>query len=316
MGGNSKNKKKPRSSNRKKPIDHGEEITESRFAAAATHPQFRPLQQKESKVVLDDRFSSVLTDPRFQLEGRDKYGRGNKKGKKAKAAKNAAVKEELSSFYVVDDEETKGDDEATKSKKDQRPEDSSSDHDSGNESSDSDDSDNDSKENNKADKKEDPASRIAYLTALSRGKLEESSSSDDDDDDDDSSQSSDDDDDDEGEKEGEDPVYGSAGILDPSTQQEEDVEISYDSSPYLVVQNMDWEHIRAVDLFSLLNSFTAIGAVKRVQVFQSDFGKERMERDRSLGPNGIWKKGGSRVQKQPLQTKKMIGEEDSDDESS
>ncbi|CAJ1969198.1 unnamed protein product [Cylindrotheca closterium] len=315
MGGSSKKKRS------KKQQDDGndddQEITESRFAAASTHPQFRPLKQTESKVVLDDRFSSVLTDPRFQLEGRDKYGR---KGKKSKA--KTSVKEELSSFYMVEekeDETTKEQAKTNKSKKEPQPEDSSSsdddDDDSGSDSSDSDYDDgkknkNDSKEN-KAEKKEDAASRIAYLTALSRGEIDESSSSDDDG----SSQSSDDDDGEE--DEGEDPVYGNAGILDPSTQQEQDeeIEISYDSSPFLVVQNMDWEHIRAVDLFSLLNSFTTMGAVKRVQVFQSDFGKERMEKERLEGPSGIWKKGTNNNNNKAQPLKKFV-EEDSDNESS
>jgi hypothetical protein len=57
-------------------------------------------------------------------------------------------------------------------------------------------------------------------------------------DDDDSSQSSSEDDDG---GDGEDPVYGTAGILDPSTQHEEAVEISYVPSPFLVLMNMDWE---------------------------------------------------------------------------
>lgn len=290
MGGSSKKKRS------KKQLQNEEEegITETRFAAAETHPQFRPLKPKESKVVLDDRFSSVLTDPRFQLEGRDKYGR---KGKKA----NKNVKEELSSFYMVEEKEN-DEEEKKKKEEEKQPEESSSEDDS-----DSDDSDSGSKDEEDKDKtKEDPASRIAYLTALSRGELDASSSSDDDD----SSQSSGDDDDEEEEDEKEDPVYGNAGILDPSTKEEDEVEISFESSPYLVVQNMDWEHIRAVDLFSLLSSFTTMGAVKRVQVFQSDFGKERMEKDRLQGPTGIWKKG-----TKPTDSTKKISEEESDEES-
>jgi hypothetical protein len=246
---------------RKQPKEEDEVIEETRFSAAETHPQFRPLKQKESKVVLDERFSSVLTDPRFQLEGRDKYGR------KKKAKQNA--KEELSSFYMVEEEK----DEDTKDKTDSETSDSS------------DDEPVDKTEKESEEEKEDPASRIAYLTALSRGEVDASSSSGDEDSDE-LSDADDDDDDDEGEN----PVYGNAGVLDPSTKEGEEVEISYDSSPYLVVQNMDWLHIRAIDLFSLLSSFTSPGAVKRVQVFQSDFGMERMEKDRVHGPSDIWKK--------------------------
>lgn len=254
-----------------------EEVAEEgRFSAAETHPQFRPLKQKESKVVLDERFSSVLTDPRFQLEGKDKYGR---KGKKKQS-----IKEELSSFYMVEgeEEEAKRSDSRTKGDGSDTGSESSSDDDSARSSSKKPVDESDSGEN------EDPASRIAYLTALSRGELDASSSSNESD----SSQSSDEDDD----EEGEDPVYGNAGVLDPSSKVEE-IEISYDSSPYLVVQNMDWEHIRAVDMFSLISSFTSPGAVKRVQVFQSDFGMERLEKDRLHGPNDIWKKRKNEVTK-------------------
>jgi hypothetical protein len=268
-----------------------EVMGETRFAAAETHPQFRPMKQKESKVVLDERFSSVLTDPRFQLEGRDKYGR---KGKKKESAK-----EELKDFYMVEGEEEEAKKSSQWAKSDDRSDtgsESSSDEDKGKSASDKPDQKSDSKEN----ENEDPASRIAYLTALSRGDFEASSSSDDESD---SSQSSDEDDEEE-----EDPVYGNAGVLDPSSKTEE-IEISYDSSPYLVVQNMDWQHIRAVDLFSLISSFTTPGAVKRVQVFQSDFGMERMEKDQLSGPSGIWKKEKNKNTKADTED-----EEDSDEE--
>jgi len=252
---------------------------EDRFAAAETRPQFRSIPKHQSKVVLDERFTSVLTDPRFQLEGKDKYGRGKKK--------QQVTKEELSAFYTI--EEQKGE-QTEKNKKS-----TNNDDETGSESSESDkevtvtetpmedheekkDSDNNESEN------EDPASRIAYLRALSRGDLDMSSSSEEDD----SSQSSEDDDDDE--QDGEDPVYGTAGVLDPSTKLEEEVEISYDESPYLVATNLDWENLRAVDIFAILASFAPPGAVKKVQVYQSNFGMERIAKDKINGPSDIWKR--------------------------
>ena len=134
---------------------------------------------------------------------------------------------------------------------------------------------------------QDPASRISYLTALSRGQIDVSSSSseeDDSDNDEESSQSSveesDHDMDDTEEK---------VGILDPSFQEAE-VEITHDESPYLAVMNMDWTHVRAVDIYALLSSFvTPIGSVKRVRVFPSDFGLERMKQEDEHGPKGLWK---------------------------
>eukprot|EP00980_Cylindrotheca_fusiformis_P003265 scaffold738_cov124-Cylindrotheca_fusiformis.AAC.4 len=280
--------------NRKQKKDDGAVVGETRFAAAETHPQFRPLKQKESKVVLDERFSSVLTDPRFQLEGRDKYGR---KGKKKQSNK-----EELSSFYMVEEKEEEDstvDHHTGSGSSSDTGSERSSDDDSGKSASRRDEQDSRSD----ADDNEDPASRIAYLTALSRGEIDASSSSEESN----ASDSSDEDDD----EEGEDPVYGNAGVLDPSSKDEE-VEISYDSSPYLVVQNMDWEHIRAVDLFSLISSFTSPGAVKRVQVFQSDFGRERMEKDKINGPSNIWKTRKQKNEKSADAINSDSGEDDAD----
>jgi hypothetical protein len=260
-------KNKNKNNNRVKPDAENE--TEDRFRAAETRPQFRSVKKHTSKVVLDERFASVLTDARFQLDGKDKYGR----------KKNEAVKDDLTAFYTVEEGEEK--------KEQRKP----SDDDSA--SSGSEDSDDARPKKDEKEQDEDPASRIAYLKAFSRGEVDVSSSSDDDD----SSQSSNDDED----EDGEDPVYGSAGVLDPSNREEE-IEITYDPSPYLVVTNMDWDHIRAVDLFSILSSFTPPGAVKRVQVYQSDFGKEQIAKEKIYGPVDIWKK-------------KMEKVDDEDDES-
>eukprot|EP00536_Pseudo-nitzschia_multiseries_P012864 jgi/Psemu1/260974/estExt_Genewise1Plus.C_5120051 len=268
---------------------------EDRFAAAETRPQFKAPKASASKVVLDDRFSSVLTDPRFQLQQKDKYGRKKKKGDR-----NAA-KEELESFYVVEEKEKNDsddgksdddDDDGDEEEKTEPPIDTGKDDsESGSDS-----------ESSEVEKVEDPVSRISYLTALSRGEVDGSSSSEDDD----SSQSSDEDDD----SDGEDSMYGKAGVLDPSTEQNEEIEISYDTSPYLVVTNMDWENIRAVDLFSILSSFAPPGAVKKVQIFESDFGMEQMAKDKLHGPSGIW-------QKRKTATKKdTLNEHSSDDEGS
>ncbi|KAG7346829.1 NUC153 domain containing protein [Nitzschia inconspicua] len=252
---------------------------EERFAAAESRPQFRPPKPSSNKVVLDERFSSVLTDPRFQLQEKDKYGR-----KKKKKEREATAKEELKEFYVVQKNHDDDDDDDDDKNIDKQVNDKAEKEQTALPNDDSSQSSSSSTETGR-EKAEDPASRIAYLTALSRGELDVSSSSDEDD----SSQSSGEDD--EEEEQGEDPVYGTVGVLDPSFRQdEEEVEISYDPSPYLVVTNMDWENIRAEDLFAVLSSFAPPGACKKVQVYQSDFGMERMEKDKLYGPTGIWKK--------------------------
>ena len=273
-----------------------DDAIEERFAAAETRPQFQAPKQNSSKIVLDERFSSVLTDSRFQLQEKDKYGRKKKKNERA------AAKEDLESFYVVENQEEKNE---NGSDEDNRKPEADNDSDESDES-DGEDVD-DGEKNEDPEKIEDPVSRIAYLTAFSRGELDGSSSSEDDD----SSQSSDEDED----EEGEDPVYGTAGVLDPSTNNEEGIELSYDSSPYLVVTNMDWENIRAVDLFSILSSFAPPGGIKKVQIFQSDYGMEQMAKDKVLGPTGIWKNN-KKISKQTVSHDADSGEDSEEEHSS
>lgn len=308
MGGHTKSKKKSKH-------DNEEEQLEERFAAAETRPHFRTPKFESNKVVLDERFSSVLSDPRFQLEEKDKYGRRTKQtknkelddednGKESKIKKNKSVssrrieiaKEDLKSFYVVE-ENRKGDDDddtnGTSSNTDSESE-SASDKKTIDDDSDAEDDVKNVKKHSsstEADDEakilEDPESRIAYLSALSRGEIDVSSSSEDDE----SSESSGEDEKDDDSDDGGDPIYGKAGVLDPSTREEtDDVDLSYEPSPYLVVTNMDWENIRAVDVFVIMSSFVPPGSVKGVQVYQSDFGMEQMARDKLYGPSNIWRK--------------------------
>ena len=273
-----------------------DDAIEERFAAAETRPQFQAPKQNSSKIVLDERFSSVLTDSRFQLQEKDKYGRKKKKNERA------AAKEDLESFYVVENQEEKNENGSDEDNKKLEADNDSDESDE----SDSEDVD-DGEKIEDPETIEDPVSRIAYLTAFSRGELDGSSSSEDDD----SSQSSDEDED----EEGEDPVYGTAGVLDPSTNNEEGIELSYDSSPYLVVTNMDWENIRAVDLFSILSSFAPPGGIKKVQIFQSDYGMEQMAKDKVLGPTGIWKNN-KKISKQTVSHDADSGEDSEEEHSS
>jgi hypothetical protein len=245
------NKKKEHSNKKKKnPKEEEEEIDDARFQAAVNRPQFSKPTKQDNKVVLDDRFASVLTDPRFSIQEKDKYGRKQKSEKT----------QELSAFYKI---ETKDDDKSSEQKDEEEPVQQ--------ETSDDDDS------------LEDPADRIKYLTALSRGELSVSSSSSENESDDDHDSDSSDD------ERPQNSVHGSVGVLDPSSQ-DKDVPITNEASPYIAVMDMDWKHVRAVDLFAILSSFTPPGAIKRVQVFPSNFGLERMAKEAQQGPVDLWKK--------------------------
>mmetsp|Transcript_19617 Transcript_19617/g.30235 ORF Transcript_19617/g.30235 Transcript_19617/m.30235 type:complete len:776 (+) Transcript_19617:177-2504(+) len=237
-----------------------EDDVDDRFAAASSRPQFQKKKEEKTKVVLDARFSSVLTDSRFRVDAKDKYGRRKKKKTDAKA--------ELENFYTVEkEEEEKGDETEEKANLDEE----SSCTDDDTEKSDHDDDD-------EEEEAQDPASRIAYLTALSRGELSVSSSSDEDD----SSVSSAE----EAESDGDDGS-DAPGILDSSSKKE--IPITDEPSPFLAVMNMDWKNVRSVDLFAILASFTPPGSVRCVQIFPSDFGMERMAKEEKHGPLDLWK---------------------------
>lgn len=255
MGASNNNKKKKQRNKKKNLLNEEQEIDDVRFRAAVNRPQFssKPTHADNNKVVLDNRFASVLTDPRFSLQEKDKYGRKRKSQKS----------DELSAFYRIEKQDD--DDEVTSSEKDDKEE----------EPVQQETSDNDSVE--------DPAARIRYLTALSRGELSVSSSSSEDESDHDHDSDSSDDD------TPHDTVYGSAGVLDPSSQNKE-VPITNQASPYMAVMDMDWKHVRAVDLFAILSSFTPPGAIRRVQVFPSNFGLECMAKEAQQGPVNVWKK--------------------------
>lgn len=289
----SKNRKKKK--HRKKLQHNEEEITDERFTAAINRPQFAKPKTQENKVVLDDRFSSVLTDPRFRLHEKDKYGRSNKQSKQEEQS------EELSAFYTIekkdgDNNERSDDDDSHQSKND--------------------DSSKEEPQESDEEYTEDPASRIKYLTALSRGELSVSSSSSEDEADSDGNDSDSSDDDNDHEF---DSVYGTAGVLDPSSKEQEEVPLTETPSPYVAVMDMDWQHVRAVDLLAILSSFTPPGAVRRVQVFPSNFGLERMAKEAQQGPANLWKKTKSTTEKEDDGTQsdddEMMNDSDSEDDS-
>lgn len=292
-------------------------IQDERFSKAQTHPQFQKMHTKKryaakidasasSKTKLggelvsasfsgrddgmevDDRFKAVLTDSRFALGGDigvsegavDRYGRKQKKKKKKKDKKeNEEDKDEEEQEHAKDENAPMA--VTTKADTDANVEEEENDSQS--------DSDTDVLE----DQDDTPESRIAYLTALSRGEIEMSSSSEDEsseaEEDDDASSKGNEDDDSTG---SEDSFYGASGVLDPKNETliGGNVEITFQDSPFLAICNMDWKSVRAVDILCILSSFAPPGSMKKVEVYPSDFGMERMEIDRKSGPSGLWKK--------------------------
>ncbi|KAI4118593.1 MAG: hypothetical protein LQ345_001383 [Seirophora villosa] len=74
------------------------------------------------------------------------------------------------------------------------------------------------------------------------------------------------------------------GILDGQEADGEGIPVGEVTSRLAVV-NLDWDNIRAVDLMAVFSSFVSDpGQIKRISVYPSDFGKERMEREEIEGP--------------------------------
>ncbi|KAF2230104.1 hypothetical protein EV356DRAFT_454548, partial [Viridothelium virens] len=56
-------------------------------------------------------------------------------------------------------------------------------------------------------------------------------------------------------------------------------------STRLAAVNMDWDHIRAVDLMAVASSFAPVdGKIEKVSVYPSEYGKEQLEREELEGP--------------------------------
>lgn len=91
------------------------------------------------------------------------------------------------------------------------------------------------------------------------------------------------------EEESEDEEDGGVEIEEtefPDLQAEQTgVEMGEISSRIAVV-NMDWDHIRAIDLFAVFQSFVPTGGkIHKISVYQSDFGTERLTREEAEGPD-------------------------------
>lgn len=104
-----------------------------------------------------------------------------------------------------------------------------------------------------------------------------------DDDDTSSSSSSDDDDDDDDsedeEDESEEEIDHRWGELDKNVTEANDI------TKRFAVCNLDWDRIKAVDLFVLMNSFKPTGSsIISVKIYPSQFGLERMKVEEERGP--------------------------------
>lgn len=90
---------------------------------------------------------------------------------------------------------------------------------------------------------------------------------------------SDDDDDDQSEEE-----VDNAPDMQKYRTEQADVETG-EVTRRIAIVNIDWDHIKSVDLMALFKSFVPMGGrIEKVSVYPSEFGKERMQREELEGP--------------------------------
>ncbi|KAM7296993.1 ESF1 homolog [Ixodes scapularis] len=265
-----------------------QKIDDDRFKHIATDPRFRGVPKSQRKVKIDDRFAGMFDDKRFKLKYvMDKRGRPI----------HRTTSEDLKKYYAVSSSDSENDDdEEADDRSDQLadgPAEAVADELPG---------------PSKSGQKQTKAKRNLDVKLRVPSTDDVGDETDDDDDsavesEEESEQSSDD-----GEEEQErDPSRGVGNIETSSDEDDSGDESGEDSEPdvgwgeldrdapkgddvtrRLALCNLDWDKLKAQDLFVLLHSFLPPGgAVKGVTIYPSAFGKERMAQESVSGPSGL-----------------------------
>ncbi|VBB84358.1 Putative Pre-rRNA-processing protein ESF1 [Podospora comata] len=99
-------------------------------------------------------------------------------------------------------------------------------------------------------------------------------------------------------------------------REKEDVPEGEITNRFAVV-NIDWDHIKSVDLMALFSSFVPPGGrIERVSIYPSEFGKERMQREELEGPpREIFKQGKGENSDDSGEDSEGFSDEDEDDDN-
>ncbi|KAJ4836910.1 hypothetical protein Tsubulata_034702 [Turnera subulata] len=238
-------------------------IEDPRFAGIHTDPRFQKVPERKLKVSIDSRFSRMLTDKNFATSSAplDKRGRPKKQ----------RPMDLLGRYYQIDEEEEEG----KKRKKKKEVTESSSESES-------------EEEELRRPKKKSEETESSSSESESEEEEELESAKKKNEDTESSSES---------EPEGSD--------VESSTDEDDDEEMDFDDGPddvetenvalteeatrRLAIVNMDWRHVRAVDLYVVLSSFLPRGGeILSVTVYPSEFGLERMKEEEVRGPVGLF----------------------------
>lgn len=111
---------------------------------------------------------------------------------------------------------------------------------------------------------------------------------------------------------------------------ESEEEEGAEATKRIAAVNLDWDHLRASDLFSIFNSFLKApqntkeaaaskpsGKLLHVRIYPSEFGKERMAEEDVAGPGGdIFKTAEGAKAKPKAKKAKQVAEEEEEEEGS
>ncbi|KFH63270.1 hypothetical protein MVEG_10680 [Podila verticillata NRRL 6337] len=220
--------------------------TDPRFAHVHRDPRFVRPKKHDSKVTVDDRFSSMLNSKEFSSAPKvDKYGR---------KLNSKASDQQMKRFYQLQKgEQGSGDEEKENSGEEDEDEDE--------------DEDDVSVSGSESESDEDQG---AYDPMRGRGVISGSDSDDESEIDEEAAAELD--------------REAAAQEDDEEEESEDDVPRGDESHRFACV-NLDWDHVKSTDLFKVFSGFKLEkGAIRSVKIYPSEFGKERLEREEREGP--------------------------------
>ncbi|GMF97831.1 hypothetical protein B5S30_g283 [[Candida] boidinii] len=229
-----------------------EVVSDPRFAKVYSDPRFKAPKRKDLKVKIDDRFSKEELSIKKSTAKVDRFGR--------KIKNQELDKSDFDKYYEKEDgaEADENDDDGS-----EEDEDKEVDVDENKENS----ADEEDEEEKESEEEEELTGDALKMYNKARGITDDNEDSDSDDSSDDDSEQ------------------------ELESEEEDDFEIEEAQAPegepssIFAVVNMDWDHIKAVDLMATFQSFVPTdGKIINISIYPSEYGKERMQREEIEGP--------------------------------
>ncbi|XP_061686012.1 ESF1 homolog [Syngnathoides biaculeatus] len=242
-------------SSKKKVQDQADAPADERFSRVKRDPRFWEMPERQRKIKIDKRFTSMFHDERFKVKYTvDKRGR----------PVEHSTAEDLRRFYQISEDEDENDQDDEEEEEEEEEKQDKTGDDTEEVEEEDDESQNEEDEESGSDSEDDSGPDLAR----GKGNVETSSDEDEDGDDVDTAL-----------RREEAEIQHDWGELCKDAARSEQV------WRRLAVCNVDWDRLKAKDLLAILNSFKPEGgAVLSVKIYPSEFGKERLRMEESQGP--------------------------------